>query len=726
MIKLYQTLLVLSGLLFAMSCNRQHPPDNGQGQVVAWEKIEDKALASSKSNLDTMLLYSRQLYDEAVKAENMKWEAKALVLLGYCTALKEETDSSIILYEKAKKLANSIKDSVTVEKTFNYLGSCYLGTGLYSKAEQEYLGGLAYAENLHDTFEIVKYYNNLGNVAENLDNLGEAQKYIHKALFLSEKRKDTLTMASSMRNLALILHKSGDSVMAFRYLRSSLSLFASINDTRWVAKIYTDFGIFYRYQFPDSALYFYTKAIEIYRSLGDEGTILITQFNMANLLLDKGKYREAEKVYLRIYKKTVKENNFIGQAYSSISLASAYQKLMDFPNSTKYIQKAEELGARWNQPDFTKNLYAIKIEILNAQGKYREAIGVYKKFVSLKDSLGSADTKARILDLQSQFDNERKEFEIVALKQQTAIQQNKLRNRFVLIIGLVVFLSIIILSLGIIIYLYRKSASAYKKLTEQSDEMKKEILIREKIQRHLAESEQQLIKMNATKDKFFSIIAHDLKNPFSAILGFTELLTTDLQNLDKDEIRYFLNNISNATTHAYTLLENLLIWAQTQNKTIEFKPEVLDLKKAVDEAILLVDSQAMTKNINILSSISEKQLVFADLNLISAILRNLLTNAVKFTPQNGHVEISARLNENKVEISVRDSGMGIEKEHLHIIFSIENTKRRLGTAKEKGSGLGLTLCKEFTEMVGGTISVESEPGKGSTFTFTVPVNNQCA
>ncbi len=228
------------------------------------------------------------------------------------------------------------------------------------------------------------------------------------------------------------------------------------------------------------------------------------------------------------------------------------------------------------------------------------------------------------------------------------------------------------------------------------------------------------MKSNAAKDKFFSIIAHDLKNPFNTIFGFTDLLYSDLQEYTIEETRQSLEKISEASKQAYVLLENLLIWAQTQSKNIEFKPEILDLQHLVNDAIGITESQAKAKNITLTCAVGDHHKVITDENLFGTILRNLLTNAIKFTNPMGNVLVLARLQNNHVEISVQDDGIGVARDQIDHIFKIENKIRTLGTNREKGSGLGLILSKEFVEMQGGRIWAESEPGKGSRFTFSVP------
>ena len=264
-------------------------------------------------------------------------------------------------------------------------------------------------------------------------------------------------------------------------------------------------------------------------------------------------------------------------------------------------------------------------------------------------------------------------------------------------------------------------------LTVIPEENKKVLLVhgrdvteRKNYTQNLAKQTEELKSSNAAKDKFFSIIAHDLKNPFNSILGFTDLMLNDFQKYSSQEIFRYLGHIGNSSKQAYALLENLLIWARTQRGNIDFQPEVIDLNPMFVEIINLLEAQAKTKNIRFTYNLFEHYIVFADRNMIETIFRNLLTNAIKFTHQNGLVTINAINQEFDVEISVKDTGIGISHENLESIFNIDSKTNTLGTEKEKGSGLGLILCKEFVEKHGGKIWCESEPGKGSTFYITLP------
>jgi PAS domain S-box-containing protein len=230
---------------------------------------------------------------------------------------------------------------------------------------------------------------------------------------------------------------------------------------------------------------------------------------------------------------------------------------------------------------------------------------------------------------------------------------------------------------------------------------------------------EQLIELNATKDKFFSIIAHDLRNPFHALLNCSDILLDNLNNFDLIKIEQFITFIRNSSRSAYDLLENLLVWARSQTGTIEFKPEVTDLKTRVLENILLVENQAIKKNIQITSDIENDCNVFVDSNMINTVFRNLLYNAIKFTHTNGKIYVSLREIDDDYEISIKDTGIGIAKENIEKLFKVDSKLSLYGTAGEKGTGLGLKLCKEFIEKHNGKIWVESELNEGSNFKFRI-------
>ncbi|HAH23942.1 MAG TPA: hypothetical protein DCL77_09335 [Prolixibacteraceae bacterium] len=232
---------------------------------------------------------------------------------------------------------------------------------------------------------------------------------------------------------------------------------------------------------------------------------------------------------------------------------------------------------------------------------------------------------------------------------------------------------------------------------------------------------EQLISAHAEKDKFFSIIAHDMRNPLGSFLSLTQIMDEQLSNLSKDQIQEFTHSMKNSASNLYRLLENLLQWARMQQGLIPFNPIDLHLRSMIDESLAIALEPAKNKGIELTQLIPEDINVFADINTLQSVIRNLVSNAIKFTPKGGKIRLSAKVDgDNRIEISIADTGIGMKKSIVDQLFRPDAQTGRPGTEGEPSSGLGLLLCKEFIEKHGGKISVESEVGKGSQFHFTIP------
>lgn len=250
-----------------------------------------------------------------------------------------------------------------------------------------------------------------------------------------------------------------------------------------------------------------------------------------------------------------------------------------------------------------------------------------------------------------------------------------------------------------------------------------EISERKQAEMLLEKQAKELQELNATKDKFMSIIAHDLRSPFNAIIGFSDLMVKNFHQLDEETFLKGLKIIESASNHAYKLLENLLTWARNQTEKSQYSPEMLNLSQLVHEALKTIESTAVHKKISFSTSINKNLQVFADQNMLDSIIRNLATNAIKFSFKEGKVRIKAILTVNGVCISVSDKGIGISSDRLASIFEIDKHTNTNGTENELGSGLGLILCKDFVTRHKGEIWIESTLNKGTKVSFTLPLKS---
>jgi signal transduction histidine kinase len=273
----------------------------------------------------------------------------------------------------------------------------------------------------------------------------------------------------------------------------------------------------------------------------------------------------------------------------------------------------------------------------------------------------------------------------------------------------------------------------YIKLREKNLKHAKSLLEKKVLERTLQIEEQSAIitsqnqelkELNGAKDKFFSIIGHDLGNQFNIIVGFSELLISNFRKLEAEKVAYHLTNIYNSSRLAHELLENLLTWAKLQTQSIQYQPVAFDLHAGILDSIELLEGAAAKKSIRIKVVAKEEIRVCADVNMFSTVVRNLVANAIKFTHERGQVILSLERREGYCEVAIQDNGVGISEDNLRKIFRIDSNHTTLGTNGEKGTGLGLILSREFIEKHGGKIWVESVVGKGSRFVFTLPLEPQ--
>lgn len=280
-------------------------------------------------------------------------------------------------------------------------------------------------------------------------------------------------------------------------------------------------------------------------------------------------------------------------------------------------------------------------------------------------------------------------------------------------LAVVIFLIFI---LFVVFYrLYELKLKSSKLLAQKNEEL-------ELMNRTLSDSELELKELNATKDKFFTIIAHDIKNPLNAYRSVTKMLTNSFYELSEQQKLEYIRKIYISSENLYNLFQNLLQWSTSQAGTIQFKPQEIDLGIIAFRAVALLQESADKKNITVDLNLKTDTYAYGDIHMVSTIIVNLLSNAIKYTRPAGNIILSASDATKLIKISVIDNGIGISKEDMEKLFRVEVDHKTIGDSEEKGTGIGLILCKEFVSKNGGEIWVESEFGKGSTFNFTLPKN----
>jgi signal transduction histidine kinase len=605
---------------------------------------------------------------------------------------------------EAIKLTDKYNDQSKKAKALLYGGVNAWFMGSYDDAINYYQRSLTIAVEINDERLCAYNLNNLGMVNTQLKNYEKAIENYSASSLIMEKIGDKIEYAKIENNIAELNLLLGNIDKALAKYLSVLAIIEKSDEQIFLIWLYNDVG-------------------SVYKTKGDQG-LALQYFNKAldlSVLVDSKLGR-------------AKTLNHIGEVYLQLK---DYEKAKE--NFFGSLNFAKATDAKENINESYKSIS----EYFAAVGNYKESLNYYKLHKQLSDSIINENKIQTIVEMQTRYELDSKEKENSLLRKnieinELTIKKNKAQTIFFIVL-LLLTVSVIILTYKRLLIKKRKNDELNDKnilINKQKDQLSKtlnelqelnEVLNRQKDEiqsskKDLESINKSLAEINATKDKFFSIIAHDLINPFNSILGFSELLENEFDKYENAEKKQMVSYIHQGIGNAYSLLDNLLQWASTQRGTIHFEPSKIDLFLLAQTTCNLLNQSAIKKSITLQNEVDEGFCIQADYNMISAIVRNLVSNAIKFTPKGGEVKLGAKMNdENRfIEIIVKDNGRGIPADVQSKLFNIEGNTSTRGTENEGGTGLGLILCKEFVEKHNGTIWVESEIGKGSTFYFTIP------
>jgi signal transduction histidine kinase len=268
-----------------------------------------------------------------------------------------------------------------------------------------------------------------------------------------------------------------------------------------------------------------------------------------------------------------------------------------------------------------------------------------------------------------------------------------------------------------------KAGKFYHRFRERTIELFGKMIDLKKAKKTITSQNKELAKVNATKDKFFSIIAHDLRNPIGGFLNLTNLLVEEYETLEEEEKRQFITSLNQSAKQLQQLMENLLHWSRAQTGTISYNPEFYSLKTLINEQLEVLRTNLQEKSLLVYLASSDDHIVYTDLPMMSTVIRNLLSNAIKFSHPGMSIHIRTQKNRDKTILTIQDEGIGMTKEKQEHLFALGSSQTQTGTCNEKGSGLGLLLSNEFVRQCGGALAVESAPKKGTTFTISLPATN---
>lgn len=621
-----------------------------------------------------------------------------LVLFSFTLTAKEQ-------YANGKKL-QSEKETLKVDSLNNL--SFKLRGSDPGKAISVGKEALNLAENINYSKGILMSHSFIGVSYRNLSDYSNSLSHYFIALQLADSIKDYEQKAYALINIGNLNFQQGKELQGVGYLNEALSLADSIYDDRIRAYCYINLGrIKYKQNEMTDALNYFDLALDIRKELDDKWGVANTLIEIAYTYLSLDEFNSTIEKYdeaLELALSLDGSDNMVGEINTGLGLV--YKEMGDIPSSMKYLTKSLEINKKINdKKEIIKVLGALSDNYLNLQD-YKNAYEFLRMHDSYEDSIVNVESNRKIANLEINYATREKVKDNELLRKQNEFQEKQLNQQSTI---LNLFLIIMALTVVLLIVIYSRYSAKQKMnrlLYEKNIEIEKQ--------------REELYNLNVTKDKFFSIIAHDLRNPFMNLMTASEFLITDYNKINNADKIMLIKSIKDSANSSYKLLENLLTWAKSQRGQIKYEPMKFDLKELVEENILLFENAAKIKELNMELDIFEPIEVYADRKMINTVIRNLMSNAIKFTSKEGSVKVSASRSYGNVKVRVKDNGMGIEDKVVTQLFNIDSNSSNVGTEGEMGSGLGLLICKEFISMNKGTISAMSEIGKGSEFKFTLP------
>lgn len=579
----------------------------------------------------------------------------------------------------------------------------------YERALEYFIAAKGQADTLDLKTEQILVYLSMARVFEEAGNHAKSIELLTKAQAIDVKMDAPMSLLI-LTELGRVYTRADSTEEAFSNYTRLLRLSRDSKQEKREADALFYLGVLHMHQnHYDSAMMRHKDALRLKRKLQDKAGEVISLNTIGDLYLKMKNSERALANYTAALEisQRLKDDDAIAVSYNNAGKLYHHQK--NYPRAIANL----ELGFQKAQQVKNQEQMKISTDFLSQAfkelGDYQKALQYREQYIGIESMIQGEQDERKLLEMESSSVLEAKEQAIDKLEAKRLAHEKQLaeekRTRYFL--SAVIVLAVIIA--GLVFYMYRSK--------------RKSNLVLQAANEKIIQQNKELQELNATKDKFFSIISHDLKGPLNSLTSFSGLLINYFDSLSKEEIQTLAKDLDKSLKNLFALLENLLEWSRSQTGAIEFKPEAFNLSELMQENIDLLTAQAGTKEITLHYPNAQPVTVMAHKNSVTTVIRNLISNAIKFTPKGGTITLSATKNNEEALISIADTGVGMSKEVIDKIFRIDAKHSTKGTADEKGTGLGLVLCKDFVEKNKGSIGVQSEEGKGSTFYFTLPTQN---
>lgn len=574
---------------------------------------------------------------------------------------------------------------------------------------------MAYAQETLEKSERIHYTKgradamlHIGRLKRDQNKEVEALGHMFDALKLYREIGDNVQIANSLNDISIIYANSGDFKNSLDYFKQALEIFKQTGDEKGESYALNNIGIIYQEMKDEaSAKDYFIQSLNIKIKRKDLYGISRGYTNLGSIAENNKAwdeamdyYEKADSIYLLTNDKQVQGPNYL-------AMARVKQQEGKFAEARKLALRSFEISKEINELSTMSRCSKFIAELDERAKNYKSSLAYQKIYNQLADSLNNKNHKATLEELKAKFNVEEKEREIVLLKKDKELHEAMARNNALvtyILSGSIVFL---LLTLGLIYYAYRTTKTARDSLASKNKEIEQQ--------------NDDLDKLNKDKDRFFSILSHDLRSPLNSLKGLSYLLFNHADMLTADETKDIKKKVDTSLDNLTELINNILEWSMTTSKKRMWTFDKVDASTLIQKNISLYKSIAESKGVRLVHPQGEDVFGYADFQAIDTVIRNLISNSIKFSHPNSDITVKAAVNENMVLISVQDQGIGMPADIQEKLFTMNSSKTQAGTKNEKGTGIGLLLCKELMKENNGDIAVKSSPGEGSEFFVSFPV-----
>lgn len=657
------------------------------------------------SKIDSLVLLSQK-------------EKNEQILLNICEELafyysdNDKFDSAYFYIDQSIELARKIQDNLTYAKMIGIKGKVYRHEGKFEKSKQYLIKAYDLARELDDKTVLMSISNDLGVTYRRLTEDDKAIIYHLEALKLAVDLNDEKHIARASNSLGIIYTYQGQYDEALKNFNRALEIekkrdnyigiAINLNSLAWIYELKEDYK---------KAIDYYKKSLDVNRVNDNMKGVIICYNDLGKVYHKIGEYKLSLEYYTKTLEFNKKQNDKRYIARSYIYLGEVYRDLGDVQKSLTHLKEGLNYALQVESKRLIMEAYEQLSKTYEKSNKKGLALNYFKLYNHYRDSVQNDEKSKQIIEMQTKYETERKEQENILLKNKNELNETLIQRQRMLVFGVIAILVLISTLVFVLLRSRRNQKKAIQLLKKQKDEIVKQSIA-------IHDQANELEKAINTKNRFFSIIAHDLINPFNAIIGYSNLLKSSIEKLPQEKITEYVELINQTSSQTHELLINLLEWSMAQTNSIEFEPQDVIINKLITENIELLSGQAKSKKIALNFEAEKEVMVRVDVNMIQTVLRNLISNAIKFT-RSGSVEVIIVQEEEFCKVIVKDTGIGISEQTLENLFKIDKAISTKGTSGETGTGIGLILCKEFVEKNGGEIKVKSNLGEGSEFTFTL-------